>query len=102
MPVPPKNYARPLYWYRKLNQHPDPEMSVFAKEFSKRVAFWLGMETPAIYWFEDADFAQASRAWSACPGPKRSYSADPLREPCEYFRWSGPPNHAFVGYTHRD
>jgi hypothetical protein len=97
----PTNYNAPLYWYRKVERHPDPAMDSLAKAFCEHVGQWLEMDSPKIYWFEEADFHQASQTWLK-NSSKNNKAADPLREPCEYFRWSGPPRTLFWGYTHRD
>jgi hypothetical protein len=71
--------------------------------FCSQVALWLGLRAaPSVFWFEDADFVEARSAWSSYPGARNRSSADPLREPCEYFRWSGSPRCPHVGYTHHD
>ena len=59
------------------------------------------MRPPTVYWFEEADFREASQAWLRNPS-RHDQAADPLREPCEYFRWRGRPAVAFYGYTHRE
>jgi hypothetical protein len=100
---PGMNYDAPLYWYRKVDRHPDPRMNALAEVFCKQVSVWLGLEgPPRIYWFEEAEFRQARGVWSNYPAPRKPPSADPLQDHCEYFRWSGPPKCVFVGYTHHD
>lgn len=99
----PKNYDRPLYWYRKVDRHSDPGMEVLAEDFCKLAAMWLGIpKPPVVYWFEEAEVRQASEAWQTYPARRPRASEDPLLDGCEYFRWSGPSNCAFAGYTHRD
>jgi hypothetical protein len=38
----------------------------------------------------------------ACPAERKNEAADPLLDPCEYFRWSDNIGSEFWGYTHRD
>jgi hypothetical protein len=98
----PKNYdaSNYLYWYRKVDRNPDAATHSLAEAFTGEVASWLGMPPPAIFWFEDADLGPAKQVWLDHPGAKNRPAADPLREPCRYFRWGGPPGLAFCGYTH--
>jgi hypothetical protein len=100
----PKNYdpATHLHWYRKVDRHPDAAMNSLAEDFCRRVVSWLGTECPKIYWFEEANFVAASRAWLDHPGPKHDPSADPVRESCELFRWEETANWVANGYTHKE
>jgi hypothetical protein len=77
-------------------------MNALADAFVKDQASSLGIDPPAIFWFEAADFQQAKQAWLECPCEKRNAAADPLLQHCDYFRWSGRPGFAFYGYTHRE
>lgn len=79
----------------------DECVQALAEAFCERVSSWLGMRPPTVYWFEEADFREASQAWLRNPS-RHDQAADPLREPCEYFRWRGRPAVAFYGYTHRE
>jgi len=89
-----------LYWFRKVKRHPDESANSLADAFCGTVSGWLGMQPPTIFWFEEADWQQARGVWLTNPS-KNDKAADPLREPSEYFRWSGRPRMAFYGYTHR-
>jgi len=100
-----KNYdpSTFLRWYRKLSRHPDSAICSLANDFCGLVATWLSMDHPPdIFWFEDVDFIQAKQAWLAYPGAQTAQTLDPLRQACEYFRWSSHPNIGYVGYTHRE
>ncbi len=101
--VAQKNYDPTtfLYWFRKVEEHPDPSVHSLANAFCEQVSSWLGMKPPAVFWFEEADFRQASKTWLENPS-RNSRAADPLREPCEYFRLGGPPGWLISGYAHRD
>jgi hypothetical protein len=101
--VTPNNYDNTthLYWFRKVERHPDTGAQSLAEAFCEQVSSWLGMEPPAVFWFEEAEFREASQTWLQNPS-KHNQSADPLREPCEYFRWRGRPGWEFFGYTHRE
>jgi len=90
-----------LYWFRKVDGHPDPTVHSLANAFCEQVSSWLGMQPPSVFWFEEADIRQASETWLANPS-KNPTAADPLREPCEYFRWRGRAGLLFWGYAHRD
>ena len=90
-----------LYWFRKVERHPDRRAQSLAEAFCETVSSWLSMRPPAVFWFEEADSREASQAWLRNPS-RCDQSADPLREPCEYFRWRGRPALAFFGYTHRE
>jgi hypothetical protein len=101
----PKNYdpSTYCYWYRKVEVHPDPRIHSLTEVFAKHVASWLGIHPPQVFWFEDAAYHEASWAWPSFPGAKRDQSADPLGEPCEYFRWRGSPSSGgYAGYAHHD
>jgi hypothetical protein len=98
-----KNYdsANHLYWFRKVKQHPDLEAQSLAEAFCKRISSELGIPAPRVFWFEETECRQASMVWMQNPS-KKDQAADPLREPCEYFRWRGRPAWVFCGYTHRE
>src|ERR1700693_1571478 len=103
MQTTPRNYdpLTFLYWYRKVGRHPDHAIDSLAEDFRDTVASGLGIYPPPIFWFDDADFREASQAWSAHPSPKKKQSPDPLREPCEYFRWPGTRDRGYCGYAHQ-
>ena len=98
----PKNYDKStgLYWFCKVDRHPDPALQSLALAFCEGLASSLRMQAPALYWFEEADFRQASLEWLDNPAVRKPEYADPLRESCKYFRWTDPPGTAFYGYTH--
>ena len=93
--------ATHLHWFRKVERHPDKNVQSLADAFCETVSSWLGVRPQAVFWFEEADFRQASQAWLQNPS-RHDQAADPVREPCEYFRWRGSPGVAFFGYTHRE
>jgi hypothetical protein len=98
-----RNYDPSTYlaWFRRLDRHPEPEVLSLAEAFCQEVASWLKIAVPKIYWYEPADFVQAKEAWLACPGASaHDPTADPLRQPCEFFRWHAQPGVLFAGYTH--
>jgi len=101
--MPPKNYDPQtfLYWYRKIDRHPDPAMHSLAEAFCEHVAQWLGMESPKVFWFEEAALHEASQTWLKNPS-RNDPATDPLREPCEYFRWRRwrASVVGYAGYTH--
>ena len=101
--VKQKNYdsATFLYWFRKVEQHPDRVAQSLAEAFCVRTSSELGIPPPALFWFEEADYRQASKIWLQNPS-RNNQAADPLREPCEYFRWHGRSGCLFCGYTHRE
>lgn len=102
--VPVKNNAppSPLHWHRKLEQHTDSKMQALAEAFRDHVSRLLDIAPPTIYWFEEADADSASQAWLAFPRERTLPSEDPLRNSCEYFRWSARPGTIFHGYIHRE
>jgi hypothetical protein len=77
-------------------------MHALAGVFCAHVASWLEIPTPDIFWFEEVDFVQAAEVWLQFPGAKKNPAADPLREPCDYFRWGGQSRTVYCGYTHRE
>jgi hypothetical protein len=100
----PSNFEYPdLHRHRKLGQHPNPETASLATAFCARIASYLQISPPPIFWFEEAPVAEASAIWkgSTCWG--RGSHEDPLRQPeCEYFRWIGSRGTTFCGYTHHE
>jgi hypothetical protein len=88
---------------QKVDRHPDASMNLLAEAFCERVASsWLNMPIPKIFWFQEADYRHASRAWLDDPMKKEKQAADPLRQDCEFFRWSGLPQSGAAGYTHQE
>ena len=67
----PNNYDRTthLYWFRKLERHPDEGVQALAEASCERVSSWLGMRPPTLFWFEEADFErQAKRGYEIRAG----------------------------------
>ncbi len=56
-----------LYWFRKVEQHPDLRAQSLSKECCAQVSYWFGMQPPAVFRFEEADFREASRRWLQNP-----------------------------------
>jgi hypothetical protein len=73
-----------------------------ADAFRDEVSIWLSIAPPDLFWFEAASVGEATRAFSGDPSEKENAGADPLRQSCAYFRWSGPRGTSFGGYTHRE
>jgi len=90
-----------LYWFRKVERHPDMRVQSLAAAFCEQVSSWLSIRPPAMFWFEEAEFREASQTWLRNPS-KHDQAVDPLQEPCEYFRWRGRPGWEFFGYTYRE
>jgi hypothetical protein len=46
----PNNYDRTthLYWFRKLERHPDEGVQALAEGFCERVSSWLGMRPGCV------------------------------------------------------
>lgn len=99
----PKNYdsVTGLYWFRKVEHHPNGDVYPLALAFGQRASSWVDIESPRVFWFEDADAGQASQAWLENPS-RKDQALDPLREPCQFFRWRGKPGMQFWGYAHRE
>jgi hypothetical protein len=101
----PNNFEPPeLYWFRKVDHHPDAAKETLAQAFCGEVASWMGIERPTLYWFEEADVGAARQNWRDSPHWGRPASDDPLRQQsCQYFRWRcGSAGRVFHGYTHFD
>jgi hypothetical protein len=95
------NHGNFLYWYRKVDRHPTEQ--AMAEAFCAQAVAWLSICAPALFWYKAAPAEEASKAFSVDLSKKESPGADPLRQSCAYFRWSGPPGLGpRVGYSHRE
>ena len=96
----PRNYdpQTNLYWFRRLDQHPEPGAKSLAEEYCAHLGEEFKIFPPKVFWFDEADYGEAKKAWDNYPEHK-SVATDPLKEPYEYFRWSGRKLF-FAGYTH--
>lgn len=100
------------YWFRILDDHPDPRFGELASAFRDEVCKHLGvaMPFPKIVWFQPAQAESAAREWQkiadANPKPKSDWSpnGNPFNTPSRIFKFpkEQPGLEIFSGYTHRD
>ena len=88
------NFFNQLYWFKRLQSHPKPELDHVIRNLAAEASAELGIEVPPIGWYEKADFVEALKAWDS--SSKADLDVDPTVGSCEYFRAEGNDH---SGYT---
>jgi hypothetical protein len=103
-----KNDDRFLYWFRKVEDHPDPDIQQRAEAFLDRVATELSLRRPypRIVWFRPEDATISSKEWNRDrknnPDANWGILGDPFATPSALFRFTKETIalEVFGGYTH--